>query len=181
MDLHSIFYSIQGEGFHTGMPAVFVRFAGCNLACSWCDTDHSLQFTMTPYEVSRFVLQWPARNIILTGGEPTVQDITPLVGMLQEAGCWVAIETNGTGALPLSLNWITTSPKAPGRFKCDELKVVYEGQDLNQYSVIHRIGRPVYQFLQPCSMENIDETVQAVKENPTWRLSLQTHKLIGIE
>ena len=181
LELHSIFYSIQGEGFNTGLPAVFIRLSGCNLSCSWCDTDHSCQFTMTPSEIVQFVQQWPARNIVLTGGEPTIQDITPLVVDLRRAGLWVAIETNGTGVIADGIDWITVSPKSPGQYRCDELKVVYTGQDLGGYSAIARHGRPVYQFLQPCSMQNTDEVVRIVKENPTWRLSLQTHKLIGIE
>ena len=181
MNLHSIFYSIQGEGFHTGMPAVFVRFAGCNLACSWCDTDHSQQFSMSPHEIVAECKRYPSSNVILTGGEPMIQKIVPLVRLLHQFGFWVAIETNGTRPVPGCLDWITVSPKSPGRFKCNELKLVYTGQDISQYEEVPRFCCSVYRFLQPCSMENVDETVQMVKENPTWRLSLQTHKLIGIE
>lgn len=176
--INEIFYSLQGEGFHTGTPAVFVRFSGCNLKCSFCDTQHEKGILLSDEEIINQVNSYPCRMVILTGGEPGLWIDEQLIEMLHKAGKYVAIETNGTCVLPEAIDWVTCSPKdAPLRVKrIDEVKVVYQGQDVSPY-----LELPAHQyFLQPCSCQNIKEVIDYIKMHPQWRLSLQTHKLIDI-
>lgn len=176
--INEIFYSLQGEGFHTGTPAVFIRFSGCNLKCSFCDTQHEEGIGMSDEEILAEVGKYPATTVILTGGEPSLWIDREFVDRLHRMGRFVCIETNGTRPLPDNIDWVTCSPKgAELRISCmDEVKVVYEGQDIAVYEPLPAR----YFFLQPCSCNNIGETVDCVMRHPKWRLSLQTHKLIDI-
>ena len=177
--INEIFYSLQGEGYHTGTPAVFVRFSGCNLKCSFCDTRHEEGIEMSDAEIMAEVEKYPARMVILTGGEPSLWIDEELITALHRAGKYVCIETNGTRPLPQGIDWVTCSPKKNGELKLarmDEIKVVYEGQNLASYEQLPA----AHFFLQPCSCLNIAETVACVLAHPRWRLSLQTHKLIDI-
>lgn len=192
--INEIFHSLQGEGFHTGTSSVFVRFSGCNLQCVFCDTDHHAGKMMTMEEIVDAINHYPdAPMVVLTGGEPSLFIDDSFVDSIKhQTGKRIAIETNGTHPLPSGLDWITLSPKFG--FKgaeaatcivtcCDELKVVYCGQDLSKYDHI----QAQYRFLQPCYCEdaeqcqsNIKACVDAVMAHPCWRLSLQTHRILGI-
>ena len=122
--INEIFYSLQGEGFHTGRPAVFVRFAGCNLRCPFCDTDFSHSEPMTAEQIARRVFDYsthPHTLIVLTGGEPSLQVDNELVDALHAHQQTVTIETNGTRPVPDNIDWVTVSPKA---VPADESKVV---------------------------------------------------------
>lgn len=178
--VNEIFYSLQGEGFHTGTPAVFVRLSGCNLRCDFCDTDFTASTPMTTERIVSEVSRYPARTVILTGGEPSLQNIAPLIHQLHQAGKKVHIETNGTRPLPDGIDWITCSPK-PGAplelTRCDELKIVYTGQDVE---AIAAMIQSTHRFLQPCSGLNTDAVISYILTHPHWRLSLQTHKLLSI-
>ncbi|MBO4489704.1 MAG: radical SAM protein [Bacteroidales bacterium] len=192
--INEIFYSLQGEGFHSGTPAVFVRFSGCNLQCHFCDTDHQDGTMMTLEEILAEVQRYSqAPMIVLTGGEPSLFIDEPFVEALQrETGKRVAIETNGTCPLPANLDWVTLSPKTafPGGDAlpcilqaCDELKVVFTGQDLAQYEAIqanYRFLQPCYSSVQELREQNLRACVQAVLHNPQWRLSLQIHRILGL-
>lgn len=177
--INEIFYSLQGEGYHTGTPAVFVRFSGCNLKCSFCDTQHEEGEWMTDEVILSEISRYPASMVILTGGEPSLWVDDVFVERLHQIGKYVCIETNGTRPVPSQIDWVTCSPKSAGKLhiqRMDEVKVVYEGQDIAVYETL-----PVHHFfLQPCSGKNIQQTVDCVKTHPKWRLSLQTHKLIDI-
>lgn len=178
--INEIFYSLQGEGFHTGMPAVFIRFSGCNLKCEFCDTRHEEGIWMSEEEIISKVKDYPASMVILTGGEPGLWTDKEFVQLLHDAGKYVSIETNGTQPLPDNLDWITCSPKedAPVILKrIDEIKVVYVGQDLTKYAKM----KAKHHFLQPCSCTNTEEVVDYILIHPEWRLSLQTQKLIDIQ
>ena len=178
--INEIFYSLQGEGFHTGTPAVFVRFSGCNLKCSFCDTQHEEGVWMSDEEILAEVGKYPAMTVILTGGEPSLWIDREFVDCLHRMGKYVCIETNGTHSLPDNIDWVTCSPKenAPVVLeRIDEIKVVYTGQDLSAYAEIPAR----YHFLQPCSCQNTKEVVDYILRHPRWRLSLQTHKLIDIQ
>ncbi|MCR4964193.1 MAG: 7-carboxy-7-deazaguanine synthase QueE [Bacteroidales bacterium] len=193
--INEIFHSLQGEGFHTGTPAVFVRFSGCNLRCNFCDTDHHDGRMMSTEEIIAEVKSLPkAPMIVLTGGEPSLFINEELVRQLKSAtNMSIHIETNGTHPIPTSVDWITLSPKTgfPGGDsepcilrKCDELKVVYTGQDLSMYDGIEAN----YRFLQPCytddvnqSKQNVQDCVQKVLDNPDWRLSLQIHRILRLK
>ena len=192
--INEIFYSLQGEGYHSGTPAVFVRFSGCNLRCAFCDTQHQEGTMMSLQKIVDEVNKYPcAPLLVLTGGEPSLFIDEDFVGELkQKTGKRIAIETNGTRPLPGNLDWVTLSPKTgfdggevePYVLKaCDELKVVYLGQDLAQYDGIQARHR----FLQPCYMmdarqrqANVQACVEVVKAHPGWRLSLQIHRILQI-
>lgn len=178
--INEIFYSLQGEGFHTGSPAVFVRFSGCNLKCSFCDTKHEDGVMMSDREIVEEISKYPSKMVVLTGGEPGLWIDEEFVSRLHEVGKWVSVETNGTRQLPENLDWVTCSPKQKGELQInhiDEVKVVYEGQNLSEYTKLSA----KYYFLQPCSGKNTSEVVAYILQYPQWRLSLQTHKLINIQ
>ena len=193
--VNEIFYSLQGEGFNTGTASVFIRLSGCNLHCAFCDTRHEEGTMMSLPAIVERVMQYPnAPLIVLTGGEPSLWIDEDFVnGLKTMTGKRIAIETNGTHPLPHGIDWVTLSPKAGiGEngdapvvlTRCDELKVVYLGQDLAQYDHITATHR----YLQPCWVSdeaqcrrNMQATVQAVMNNPQWRLSLQTHRILGIQ
>ena len=179
MKVNEIFCSLQGEGFWTGTPSVFIRFSGCNLRCGFCDTRHEDGQEMTEAEILSATAEYRARHVVLTGGEPSLQVTASLVQGLHRQGRRVAIETNGTHPLPEGIDWITCSPKEGGRVvlsRADELKVVYLGQDFSQYDAIEAPWR----FVQPCSCRNTEECVAWLMQHPDWRLSLQTHKILNI-
>lgn len=178
--INEIFYSLQGEGFFTGMAAVFVRFSGCNLRCSFCDTKHEKGTMMTDREILQAIAQYPSEIVILTGGEPALWIDDAFVEMLHDAGKYVCIETNGTRALPEKIDWVTCSPKEHAPvvlLHIDEVKVVYTGQDLASSAAL----KAAWHYLQPCSGRNTKEVVEYILHHPKWRLSLQTHKLIDIQ
>ena len=192
--INEIFHSLQGEGFHTGTPAVYVRFSGCNLRCAFCDTQHQTGKLMRTQAIIDEINQYPnAPLVVLTGGEPSLFIDEAFVAELRIKTCkYIAVETNGTRPLPDNLDWITLSPKTgfeggdtePCVLKqCDELKVVYLGQDLSKYNEI----KATHRFLQPCYSDNesqrranMEACVEAVMKHPGWRLSLQTHRILNI-
>ena len=191
--VNEIFYSLQGEGYNTGIASVFIRFSGCNLRCAFCDTNHQSHIMMSLPEIVDEVMKFPdASLIVLTGGEPSLCVDEPLLKALHLTGKKIAIETNGTRPLPQGIDWVTLSPKfgflGGDAMPCvvahrDELKVVYTGQDLSQYDFINANHR----FLQPCYVDderqrqlNTEMCVNTVLHNPQWRLSLQTHRWLGI-
>ena len=192
-NVNEIFYSLQGEGYFVGTPAVFVRFSGCNLRCPFCDTQHAKHTEMTISEIVAEIDRYPAETVVLTGGEPSLVVDKEMVEAIKAGHRFVAIETNGTHQLPDNIDWITLSPKFDVEGQedakvviplCDELKVVYRGQDLSQYDGIATNLR----FLQPIDTGNdamnrsiCAATVRACLENPKWRLSLQIHKLLNIK
>lgn len=186
--VNEIFYSLQGEGFWTGTPMVFVRLSGCNLRCSFCDTDHFAFTTMSAHEIAEKALEeLPAgflseKHLCLTGGEPSLQLDEMLLSELHAAGFKVHIETNGTRPLPGGVDWITLSPKNEDVVleKADELKLVMAGGvDPERWASFPAD----HYFLQPCALPdgsaNTSETVSYILSHPFWRLSLQTHKLLG--
>ena len=178
--INEIFYSLQGEGFHTGTPAVFVRFSGCNLKCPFCDTLHEAGKMMTDGQILAEVMKYPAHMVILTGGEPGLFVDEALVQVLHDSGKYVCIETNGTQVLPESIDWVTCSPKEGAEVvlkRIDEVKVVYTGQDLKPYAAM----KASHHYLQPCSCQNTEQVVDYILAHPSWSLSLQTHKLIAIQ
>lgn len=190
MRVNEIFYSLQGEGFFTGTAAVFIRLSGCNLRCPFCDTDHEQGRPMTPPEIVDAILPYPARHVVITGGEPSLQLTPELINLLHAHDYFIQIETNGTHPLPDGIDWVTCSPKyAPMVLTCaDELKIVYEGPQSEAAIEAARASiRAKHLCIQPCNTPDpvrnaviIDQCVKFVKAHPQWRLSLQTHKLIHI-
>ena len=192
MRVNEIFYSLQGEGFHSGTPAVFVRFSGCNLRCPFCDTQHDGGTDMSEEAIVAAVAQYPARLVVVTGGEPALQLTATLVDALHAAGKLVAVETNGTRPLPDGVDWVTLSPKdawlgpqaAPVLSRADELKLLYDG--VHEPSLYPTVA-VAHRYLQPCDsgdpIRNADITarvIEYVKKDPRWKLSLQIHKILNI-
>lgn len=187
MRINEIFYSLQGEGFFMGTPAVFIRFSGCNMACPFCDTDHESHYEATVEDIITRISEYPSRHVVITGGEPSLQLTADFVDVLHAHGYFVQVETNGTMKLSDNVDWITCSPKndAVVYDKVNELKVVYQGreQNMTQYD---GIAASVY-CLQPCDVKDdgrnadiVSDTIEYIKAHPKWRLSLQTHKILNV-
>jgi 7-carboxy-7-deazaguanine synthase len=205
-----IFYTLQGEGANVGRPAVFCRFAGCNLwsgreedrasaICTFCDTDFvntngpgGGKFASARALAEAVAAKWPAnapararRFVVCTGGEPLLQLDEPLVQALHVLGFEIAIETNGTKLPPPGIDWICVSPKAGAPLVLQagqELKLVFPQQGAEPERFEHLDFQ--HFFLQPMDgprrQENTELTLRYCLEHPQWRLSLQTHKLLGI-
>lgn len=196
MWVKSIFNTIQGEGFWTGRAATFVRFSGCNLwngfeasrdraVCKFCDTNFLGGEAYTESELADEInaLSRHTGFVVFTGGEPSLQ-LT--AGLLRKVHGFRAIETNGTRELPIGLDWVTVSPKAGARLaiqRADECKVIWPQHGLDMEGLA--AGPWFHRFVQPMDgpalEENTRACVQWVREHPYWRLSLQTHKLLGID
>lgn len=200
MKVNEIFYSLQGEGHYTGTPAVFVRFAGCNLRCWFCDTDFEKGDEMSEDEIVEAVLQYPTRYVVITGGEPTLQITASLCDKLRAHGLYLMMETNGTRPLPegCQIDWITCSPKLidveEGKRKIatirlrhiDELKVVFEDSPTQDMALYEQIPATEYR-LQPCDTQDplcnqaiLNKTIKYILQHPKWKLSLQTHKILHV-
>ena len=203
-----IYYTLQGEGAQTGRAAVFLRFAGCNLwtgreadrvsaTCKFCDTDFvgtngpgGGKFATAEKLAAAVAEQWREdeggrRYVVCTGGEPLLQIDAPLIDALHGRGFEIAIETNGTLLPPAGIDWICVSPKAGADFvlkRGDELKLVFpqKGAPPERFSGLDFL----LFFLQPMDGPERDANTKAAAAyclaHPKWRLSLQTHKLIGI-
>ncbi|MDE6416963.1 MAG: 7-carboxy-7-deazaguanine synthase QueE [Duncaniella sp.] len=195
MKVNEIFYSLQGEGRFTGTPAVFIRLSGCNLRCDFCDTAHKEGVEMTEEEIAAEAARYPARHVVITGGEPTIQLNSRLVKLLHYHRKFVQIETNGTRKLhddlAVTLDWVTVSPKfgkRPAIERIDELKVVYDLDHVEDVEALEGVTttRDDSYFLQPCdrgeefNARNIKSCIGYILAHPKWRLSLQTHKLLDI-
>lgn len=206
--IKEVFYSLQGEGFHTGRPAVFCRFTGCNLwsglekdrptaICHFCDTDfvgtdgHGGGYFETPEALASHILSfWQAKSetnpfIVCTGGEPLLQLDQPFVEALHSKQIEIAIETNGTIHPPENIDWICVSPKKGSELileSGDELKLVYPQLSFDPEPFIELDFQ--HFFLQPMDGTNIEkntkQTIEYCRAHPRWRLSLQTHKFLGI-
>ncbi len=203
--VNEIFYTLQGEGCHSGIPAVFIRFSGCNLRCPWCDTDFEEYSEMDAEEIVAAVKELynipdkRRRMVVLTGGEPSLQADETLVRALHAAGFYICIETNGTRPLPTGIDWVTCSPKQGTQLalmQVNEVKVVFTGNyDPNvwrtQLEAEHWLLQPLRyngEWLLQSGIDeweddrndNLDETVRYILSHPFWRLSVQLHKIVGI-
>lgn len=202
--INEIFYSLQGEGHHTGYPSVFIRFSGCNLNCPFCDTNHNDGMLMDDESIVRAVNLYRADWIVLTGGEPSLWIDEEFIHLLRRAtGKRIAIETNGTRPLPPGIDWVTVSPKFgicgnaddaecadPGEVTvdyADEIKVVDTGQDLEPYFSLPCRKEKTLMYLQPCYVPDAAQfeanrlsTVRRVLADPRWTLSVQLHRFLGI-
>ena len=204
--VNEIFFTLQGEGARTGRPAVFLRFAGCNLwsgreqdraeaVCQFCDTqfvgtdgDGGGKFETAEALAGATFSHWPgggAPYVVCTGGEPLLQLDAPLIAALHARGFEIAIETNGTLAAPAGIDWICVSPKANAAFvqqRGDELKLVFPQAGVEPERYAH--AQFANFFLQPMDSPQREANTRAAIDycmrHPQWRLSLQTHKLLGL-
>jgi 7-carboxy-7-deazaguanine synthase len=189
------FYTLQGEGVHTGRAAYFIRLGGCDVGCVWCDVkdswDANAHPLMTTGDIVSTAAQYNGRIAVITGGEPAMHDLTDLCSKLHEAGFKTHIETSGAHPLSGGLDWVTLSPKkfkAPlndSMGKANELKVVvFHPSDL-KWAEEHaaKVAPGCRLFLQPewSKREKITPLIiDYIKDHPEWQLSLQTHKYINI-
>lgn len=194
-----IFETLQGEGFNTGMPSIFIRFGKCNLACPWCDTNYNQYTTKTLAEIMAVVRGFSAKNIIITGGEPTIQpNLERLLDVLKAEGYFIAVETNGLKPVPKQIDYIATSPKRIYQKNylkhhipfAHEVRIVVDGDMLEFCEQIENTIPAERYYLSPCEtdgMMNMLETITQLgklnqrSHKPHWQLSIQTHKMAGIE
>ena len=189
------FYTLQGEGFHSGRAAYFIRLGGCDVGCVWCDVKDSWDASKHPVlsteEIIAFAAKHPGRIAVITGGEPAMHDLSSISQSLHKAGFKVHIETSGAHPLSGKLDWVTLSPKkfkAPleeNMDKANELKiVVYNKSDFQwaeEYAV--KMNKNCKLYLQPEWSRREQVTpliIDYIKSHPEWQLSLQTHKYINI-
>ena len=206
-----IYFTLQGEGAHTGQPAVFLRFAGCNLwsgrerhrasaVCRFCDTEFvgtdgrgGGKYPTAGELADAVAATWPAagddrRFVVCTGGEPLLQLDRDLIEALHAAGFYIAVETNGTIAAPAGIDWLCVSPKGTAALeqrRGNELKLVYPQAEPEAVPEHFEALEFEHFFLQPMDSPAREANTRAAIEyclrHPRWKLSLQTHKLIGID
>jgi 7-carboxy-7-deazaguanine synthase len=213
--IKEMFYTLQGEGYHSGRPAVFCRFTGCNLwsgreqdrsnaICQFCDTDFvgidgqkGGKFRTTRDLAERISRFWPEsqahRFVVFTGGEPGLQLTSELIDTMHEFGFECAVESNGTVALPDNLDWICISPKGVSEViinRCNELKLVYPQPEAlpERFAYIdasHRYLSPMNNWqdsmLIPGQNPNTRQCIDYCLQNPQWKLTLQSHKVLNID
>jgi len=198
--VNEIFLSVQGEGHLVGTPMVFVRLSGCNLDCEWCDTPHQKGDLMSPEMIVNQVLfevrKQPIRYVCLTGGEPTIQELEPLLDHLHGADFRVCLESNGSRRLSLDrreiFDWVTISPKLQFgvdrwlQRTGDEVKIPI-GKDfpsVTHLEEVRDLGNFEFWFLQPIDdvdfQSNAKRSLRLACEDPQWRISAQMHKRLGL-
>ena len=202
LKVNEIFYSLQGEGRHTGKPAIFVRLSGCNMNCKFCDTDWVLGDQYTLEEILIQISDLPCKHIVWTGGEPLLQLNKESIQFFKKAGFTQSVETNGTLPIIKGLDYVACSPKVG----VDALNKNFKHYDVDEFRfVIGRINRKEYKpisigqlplaidyYVSPlfdgelherlqADKDNIEKAVLFVKRNPKWKLSIQTHKLLGLQ
>jgi organic radical activating enzyme len=189
------FYTLQGEGFHTGRAAYFLRIGGCDVGCSWCDVKESWNASLWPLtetdEIVSRVLSCPSKSVVITGGEPLMYNLDYLCAELRKNGFQLFLETSGSHPLTGVWDWVCLSPKKfspplPEIYKrADEYKVIIQAEgdfDWAEKNAM-RVGEDCLLYLQPeWSVRDIimEPVIEYVKANPKWRISLQSHKYMKI-
>lgn len=189
------FYTLQGEGKYAGHAAYFIRLAGCDVGCVWCDVKESWEVSEDQYlsidEIVQNALSYPGRLVVITGGEPAMYDLTNLTNQLKENGFRIHIETSGAYPLSGHLDWVTVSPKkfkAPLKevlAQADELKIVVFNQSDFKWAEDHvsSVSEDCLLYLQVewgKQKKYTDDIIEYVKAHPQWKLSVQTHKYLDI-
>jgi organic radical activating enzyme len=195
LPLMEAFYTIQGEGFHQGRAAYFIRLGGCDVGCTWCDVKESWDATKHPavavHEIAKQATQYPGRLAVITGGEPLLHNLTSLTTQLKQAGFETNIETSGSSPLSGEWDWICLSPK---KFKAPlpaivplahELKVVIFNKHDFEWAETYaaQTNNSCKLYLQPEWDKASLMTpliIDYIKANPKWELSLQVHKYIDV-
>lgn len=189
------FYTLQGEGFHAGRAAYFVRLSGCDVGCVWCDVKESWETRNDQMksidEIVQIIVTYPSKFVVLTGGEPAMYNLSSLISKLKDNKMYIAIETSGVYSLNGDVDWYTFSPK---KFKkpceeaytrANELKVIIYNKTDFKWALEHqkKVNSNCLLYLQP-EWSKLEEMtpllVEFIKENPNWKLSLQNHKYINI-
>ncbi len=189
------FYTIQGEGYHTGKAAYFIRIGGCDVGCSWCDTKFSWNSDLHPLvpaeQIVSHVLSHPAAAVVVTGGEPLMVNMDYLTGLLKEQGIETFLETSGAYPLSGAWDWICFSPKknfpAQGKIftEAHELKMIVAKSEDLEWAIENslKVSPQCKLYLQPewsVREEILPVIIEFAKENPRWMISLQSHKYMRI-
>jgi 7-carboxy-7-deazaguanine synthase len=189
------FYTLQGEGYHTGHAAYFIRIGGCDVGCSWCDTKFSWDPALHPpvdiADIAEKASQFPAAAVVVTGGEPLMVNMDPLTGLLKKNGIETYLETSGAYELTGIWDWICLSPKrnmppvGDIHMKADELKVIIADETDLEWAIEHsgQVGESCKLYLQPEWSRRetmLPQVIEFVKDNPAWAVSLQAHKYMRI-
>jgi len=195
LPLMELFYTLQGEGFHTGEAAIFIRIGGCDVGCSWCDVKESWDPSLHPLtaveEIINQASAYPSPNVVITGGEPLLYNLGPLCEGLKNLGLHTFLETSGSEELSGDWDWICLSPKKnalplPSVYQhAHELKVIIQvPEDLNDAETYAAsVSEHCKRYLQPewsHRKEITPHIVDFIGSHPEWKLSLQVHKYIGI-
>jgi len=195
LPLMEAFYTIQGEGYHSGKSAYFLRIGGCDVGCHWCDVKESWDANLHPpthiNDILEKVKDYPSKTVVITGGEPLMWNMEPITNLLHENGFEVHIETSGSHTFTGSFDWICLSPKKniPPKNEiialANELKVIiYNNDDFKWANKFANISsKDCKLFLQPewsKSEQMLPVIVDFVMNNPKWNISLQTHKFMNI-
>lgn len=195
LKLNEVFFTFQGEGEHWGRRALFVRLPYCNLKCSFCDTEFNSFEEWSEEKFKEFAIQEKCRFAVITGGEPTMNKQTPkVIQILKDLGYELAIESNGNFPIPNGIDFVTISPKRDAKYyihadaalKANEIKVVVDKNF--DFDVIRNLQNHEWTKLVRLSLspefgnmkESLLEMESFIKENPRWRISLQTHKFMGV-
>lgn len=190
LKINEMFYSLQGEGKRAGEASIFIRLSGCDQTCGFCDTEFESGKEMSPEEIVDFISQWEGKWIVWSGGEPTLQLKEEHTTFFREAGYSQAIETNGNNRVPPGIDWVCCSPKVAEHVVAknfpngvDELRYV---RHANQVGVPEPKVEAKEKYISPMfdgdqiNMKNLEKVMSLVLQNPEWKLSLQTHKLLKI-
>lgn len=195
LPLMEAFYTIQGEGFHSGRPAFFIRTAGCDVGCTWCDVKESWDENAHPKTTIDAIAEQVAESntnfVVITGGEPTMYNLTALTTALKKIGMEIAIETSGAYPITGTIDWICLSPKKfklpleENYQKADELKVIaFNKHDFKWAKTLQKkVKADCKLYMQPewdKQEEMLPLIIDYVKENIKWNISLQTHKYLNI-
>lgn len=189
------FYSVQGEGYYSGRPAYFIRIAGCDVGCTWCDVKESWDANehevMSISEIITRVSSTKTDFVVITGGEPAMYNLESLTNSLKKINCYLAIETSGVYELSGELDWVCFSPKKFKKptetiyTKANELKVIVFNKHDIAWAEEHanKLNKDCKLYLQPewsKQEKMLPIILDYIKENPKWTLSLQTHKFIKV-
>lgn len=183
--LVEIFYSVQGEGVRVGTPNIFIRFSHCNLSCDFCDTPYNdVNLELDKNQILQYISQYSCKNIVLTGGEPTLQIDDELISLFKENSYYLAIESNGIKEIHPGIDFICISPKSKKFTHTygDEIKYVLKKGDKippKTGNFKNYLISPQMNYNSP-DMENLNYCVELIKNNPEWRLSIQSHKFMNI-
>lgn len=189
------FYSIQGEGYHVGKPAYFIRVGGCDIGCSWCDTKISwnpeIHQLVSIEKITKNANNYPAKSIVVTGGEPTCHNLEPLTTLLKNKGIKTFLETSGTYKITGNWDWICLSPKHDKELDTstlqlsDELKIIiYDKKDFNwAEKIATKVRKNCKLYLQSewsRFQEYNPKIIDYIKKHPHWNISIQMHKFLNI-
>ena len=189
------FYTIQGEGFHTGKPAYFIRLGGCDVGCAWCEAKYTWNPRMYPptpiEEIVERAVACAAQSIVITGGEPLMYPLDALTQMLKEKGLAIFLETSGSHPFSGTFDWVCLSPKQKAKpldeayIRANELKVIIGSESDLEWAeeCAKRVGESCMLYLQPewsVAEEIMPVLVEYAKQNPRWNISIQSHKYMRI-